>query len=456
MKTSQKRAGEPAETFSPHAQPFAVMTNSGERSRKSRRSRLALQAALARAGGFVVRFHRVISAFAASLIAFAPVHVLAQTPDDSVSVRDRARPEYDPLGARVGAFNLNARLDLSAASTDNLYADVSSNEADDLIYTASPWARLSSGWSRHYLSIEGGASFDRHADYPSEDTDTHFFRGVGRLDIGRSTSITGVAGVAHEVERRTDPDAVTTPGPIEYDRNEASVTVTHRLNRFRLVGEALRAEHDFDLQNFRDNEERVLRGRVEAEVTPRIGAVFQASFDERDYDNSPALSSEGQTYLAGVSINFTDLMEGEFTVGQFERDYEGVASSEGLAVAAELEWYVTRLTTLTFNARRNAEDVVGATLEPYVETEVGARVDHELRRNLILSGGFQTGRREFEGSAIDREDEFFSAQLGADYLMNRRVALRARYQHDEVDSSGANAYRDFEVNTVSVGLSLRL
>src|SRR5690606_25852974 len=121
-----------------------------------------------------------------------------------------------------------------------------------------------------------------------------------------------------------------------------------------------------------------------------IGLVFQASADERDYDNSPANNSEGQTYLAGVTIGFTDLMQGEFTVGQFDRDYEGFGSTDGLAVAAELEWYITRLTTITLNARRNAEDVIGGfTALPYVEQEYGARVDHELLRNLILTGSVQ-------------------------------------------------------------------
>jgi hypothetical protein len=46
--------------------------------------------------------------------------------------------------------------------------------------------------------------------------------------------------------------------------------------------------------------------------------------------------------------------------------------------------------------------------------------------------------------------------LGADYLLNRRVALRARYNFDESQSDGALAGRDYEVNRVSLGLSLRL
>ncbi len=451
-----KHAGGSVKTFPPQVQHVAFMMNSGGRCAQSRRSRLASQAAPACAGGFILRFHRVLSVFAASLIAFAPLQVAAQEVEDSVSVRDRPRPEYDPLGTRLGGFNLNAELNLGVASTDNLFAEPSGAEDDDMIYTVRPWARLASGWSRHALSVEGGAAFKSHADFSSEDADTHFIRGVGRLDVGSSTSVTGVLGFAHEVEPRTDPDSPLTPDPVEYDRNDMSVAVAHTFNRFRISAEAAQSEYDFEgLQDFRDNDETVLRGRLEAEVTPRLGVVFQATHDERDYDNAPVLNSEGQTYMAGVTFNLTDLMRGELTVGQFERDYDALGTTDGLAVAGELEWYVTRLTTLTFNADRNAEDVVGgATGLPYVETRYGARVDHELLRNVILTASLQAGQREYD--VIDREDEFSYAEIGADYLLNRRVALEARYRRDEVESSGAAAYRDYEVNTLSLGVSLRL
>jgi hypothetical protein len=168
------------------------------------------------------------------------------------------------------------------------------------------------------------------------------------------------------------------------------------------------------------------------------------------------LSSEGTTLLAGVNMNFTDLLVGEITAGRFTRDYDGGASADGLAVLANLEWYPTGLTTVTFNARQNAEDVVGATTAtPFTESQYGVRVDHELLRNVILTAGAQAGRREYE-DPIDREDEVVSAEVGADYIMNRRIALRARYTFDDVQSSGADRYRDFEVNAFTLGVSFRL
>lgn len=405
-----------------------------------------------------MRTHPLLSLFTASLIAFAPVHALAQDREDSVSVRERPRPEYDPLGLRLGGFNLNAQLDFGVASTDNLFAQDDAFAEEDIIYTVAPRARLSSNWSRHALTVEAGAESRSHADFDSEDAETWYMRGVGRLDVGSSSSLTGVAGIAHEVESRADPDAAATADPVEYDRSNVSLTAQHTFNRFRVSAEIGQSEYDFEAaQNARDSEETVLRGRIDAEITPRLGALLEVSTDERDYDNSPGNSSEGNTILVGATINFTDLMRGEISVGQFERDYDNplLGSTDGLAVQGNLEWYITRLTTLTFNAHRNAEDVVGGnSLLPYVENQFGARVDHELLRNVIVGGGFASGRREYD--AVDREDEFFYGNIGVDYLLNRRVAVFARYQYDQVDSSGVDAYRDYEQNKFSLGLSLRL
>ena len=66
----------------------------------------------------------------------------------------------------------------------------------------------------------------------------------------------------------------------------------------------------------------------------------------------------------------------------------------------------------------------------------------------------QAGQRDYR--IIDRNDTFRTIQLGADYILNRRVALSARYQYDDVNSDGVDRYRDYTVNAVSVGLTLRL
>jgi hypothetical protein len=409
-------------------------------------------------GDTSVRFDPLVSLFAASLIALLPAQALAQElpsdnqPQANVSVRDRARPDYDPLGVRLGAFNLNAAVDFGVASTDNLFA-AETNEQDDIRYTVAPTARLASNWSRHEVAVEGGASWVRHDDFDNEDYDTQFFRARGRFDVGNATQLGASARFAHDVKPRTAPDTPSVGNPVEFDRVDYAAFVEHRFARFNVRAEGGHINYDYDgTQSFLDSEESMIRGRIEAEVSPMLGIVGQVTLDEREYENSPDFDSEGQTYLVGVSLN-GDLFKGEVLVGSFDRDYN-MAYAEGVAVAASLEWYVTQLTTITVTGRHDADDHISADFgSPYITEQVGVRVDHELLRNVILGAGVEAGNRTY---AVDREDEFVNAEVGADYFLNRRVALRARYEYDESESTGFDAGRSFDASTISLGLRVRL
>lgn len=409
-------------------------------------------------GGVDVRIHPSLSVLAATLIALLPVHAAAQEVsgrEEIVSVRERDRPELDPLGARLGAFTLNASIDFDVTSTDNLFASPSGAEQDDVYYTVAPRARLASGWSRHSFAAEAGAAWRSHDDFSNEDVETYYLRGVGRIDVGADTAVHGSARVAHEFVPRTDPDSPSVGSPTEYDDYQTSVGLSHRFARFSVRGDLTNTERDYDgAASNRDYDQTGLRGRAEIELSPRVGLLLQASADERSYDNAPGFDSEGRSLLVGVALD-TDLMRGEVSVGQFEREYDSalIGSVDGLAVAGSLEWYVTPLTTITFDALRNAEDELSlAQGLPYVTTEFGARVDHELLRNFIVTAAVRSGDRDYEGAS--REDEYMRYEVGGDYLINRRVALRGRFTRNEVDSTVPA--RNFEADAFTVGLSLRL
>jgi hypothetical protein len=444
-------------SLSPQAQHIAIARlEASEHS--ERRLRLSLSSAPRALGVLIVRTGRFLSIFAASLIAMAPLQATAQVTQqdelDRVSVRDRPRPDYDPLGMRVGAFDLNAYVDLSVTQTDNLFgAEV--NPVDDTIFAVSPYATLASRWSRHAMWFSGGATFNDHQDFSNEDAESGFVRAGGRLDIGLNTALTANAGLAHVVEPRTNPDTPNFGDPIEYEQLDYGVGLSHEFSRFRVALDVGHINYDYDApQDFRDSDEDFVTGRIETELTPRIAAFGQVRFDERQYDAQPALSSEGREGLIGVSIDFTELMRGEIGIGQFEREYDSGASVDGIAVRGDLEWFVTRLTTINVNASRSAEDSGGIVVSPYVETEYGAGVDHELMRNLIVSAGVQTGRRDYE--VIDREDDYTTVSADAEYLINRRFSLRGRVAHVDVESTGVNRYRTFDATETTLGLRIKL
>jgi hypothetical protein len=305
------------------------------------------------------------------------------------------------------------------------------------------------------MTLEAGGAWRMHDDFSNEDADTQYLRGAGRLDVGSNTAINASARFAHDFVARTDPDSPLVGTPVEYDRVDTAVGISHRFARFSARADLTHGERDYEgVTSVRDYDETGVRGRVDIDVSPRIGLLIEATGDERSYDNTPTLDSDGRSILVGATID-TDLMRGEISVGQFEREYNSpaIGTVDGLAVAGRVEWYITPLTTITVDAQRNADDQISlAQGLPYVTTEVGVQVDHELLRNVILSAGIRSGDRDYEGSG--REDEYMRYELGADYVLNRRVALRARFGHDDVDST--LPARNFDASAITVGLTLRL
>ncbi|HVY84703.1 MAG TPA: outer membrane beta-barrel protein [Caulobacterales bacterium] len=410
----------------------------------------------------IVRTTQTCSIFAALLMALAPIQsAWAQDDERNVGVQERPRPEYDPQGLRFGGFDLNASLEVNAEHNDNLFAAPADSQSD-MIYTAAPQATLGSHWSRHALVVSAGGTANKHDKYGSEDYNTAYLSGYGRLDVGDDTQISGNLRTAREVEPRTDPDsAQTLPEPVRYDHQQASITAQQTLNRFRFSATASTDKYDYKDagavdQDFRDHTENAITGRVEVAVSPRLALVGQVTGNKRDYDNAPSLSSDGHTILAGVRLDLTNLIRGEFTAGQFSQNYDVGGTVDGTALAGNIEWFVTGLTTVTFNAHRDVQEATATVATPYVDTRWGVRVDHELLRNVILSADLGRETRKFEPPVI-RQDDTDYAGAEIKYLMNRRVALHVSYAHERNDSSGTpNPNRDFDVNRILAGIIFRL
>ena len=181
------------------------------------------------------------------------------------------------------------------------------------------------------------------------------------------------------------------------------------------------------------------------------GRRFDTEYDRAIDDDGFARSSEGIEAVAGAELNVTGKLLGEFYVGRREWEYDDprFGTTDGPTFGMDLTWNATGLTTVSLTGARR----VGVTTVPGATdvdvTDIGFGVDHELRRNLILSLRVSSGSETFEG--VNRKDDLTRSNFVVRYLMNRRLHVSLGYRLEDRTSSGADRGREFEVRRVFLG-----
>ncbi|WP_439633925.1 outer membrane beta-barrel protein [Glycocaulis sp.] len=390
--------------------------------------------------------------------------------DRNISVMQRPRPEYDALGVRAGAFIFRPRADLGVEFNDNIFATATA-EQSDTIFVINPSITMDTTWSNHAFNAFANVVAREYADFGSESTTDYTFGAAGRLDVARGTAVNLSASHSRATEPRTSAGAAGSAAePIRFDTTSFALGGDHVFNRLRLRGGYDFSRSDYDdaaligggvaSQGFRDRDLHRYTLRADYAISPDTALFVRYRHNERDHRLSPPAvplnrDSNGYTVDAGVEFDLGGLARGELGLGYMKQDYDspGFANVNGFSIDGLIEWFPTQLTTLTFTAQRSIEDSGIAAAAGYVGTAASAQLDHELRRNVILTGRLDYGSDDYQG--IDREDERWGATAQATYLMNRNMGLRASYSHFEQTSSGAAANRDFTVNRFTLGLVLQ-
>ncbi len=389
------------------------------------------------------------------------------------SIRQRAQPEFEPQGVRLGGFRLYPRLGVAFEWNDNVFAS-ETTEIDDTAFVYSGGARLQSDWGRHALAFEAQAAHTAYSDLSADDGTNWSVLAEGRLDIRRSTALSGSVSYTDAQEERGFVDLITLIEPIDYTDLSAAARLTHLFNRLRatafaeyhrldyddgllLDGPDLGADPDPFDQDFRDANITELGGRLDYYVSPSTAVWTSVSQRWNDYrDESLGIRDFDRTRaLIGAAFDITNVIRGEFGVGYSWARFDNplVSNFNGWSARAAIDWFVTQLTNVTFVAERDVDgsgEIAAASVQ---RTNLSVRVDHELYRNVVLWARAGWADDEFQG--IDRTDTRITYGAGADWLVNRWASINVRLVHTDLDSSGAAAFRDFEQNRALIGVTFR-
>jgi hypothetical protein len=414
-----------------------------------------------------IGFKQIILTTALAGLA-APV-ALAQSTDNPfargryTAVTERQQSEFDPEPVHAGAFEIWSRLAASADYNNNIFAEPN-NADDDTIIHVQPDIDVRSMWSSHELTAGLGIDHREYVSNQDESTTDYTAFVGGRVDVQRAFNLRGRIDLAHLTEPRYEPAGASSPDPVEYDRMAGQVGAAYRTDRFQLEGDVGQREDDFDgVNNFRDLTDSWVYGRASYAVSPDVAIFLQGRTSDLDYSaptgGNPNRDGTRSSVQVGANFELQAPFSGEVAIGnvQDEKDDPSQRDIDGLSLDGRLYWYPTQLTTVTFRAHQGVFDPGIPDVTNAVDTNYGVRVDHELRRNILLFGEVSGGRYEFEGTTLapyDREDDFVEARFGAGYKLNKNMRLDASYSMQTRNSSGAQADRDLDQNILSIGLTI--
>ena len=413
-------------------------------------------------------------AASAQIIASPDEAALARTGefarDQNISVLDRPRPEYAPLGINAGAFRIQPELDASLEYNSNIYA-VPTNVVSDEIAHISPSLIATSTWSRNQLQFFGRGSFNEYFDHDSESTQNGAVGLNGRLDVSHDLGIAAGGTYEHDSESRTSPNSpVVSIHPIEYDLASAYIVGAMELTRVRLS-----ARYDFQsymyqngqlasgaslYQKSRDYDVSIGTFRAEYAALPGTSVFANLVVNAQQNQNvRPGLdisrTNSGYEVTVGSNFDLSHLIRGEVFVGYLDQTFDNRLYKEitGVSLRGYLQWFPTQLATVTLSGTRIPVDSAIVGVGAYLDSNISARLDYELLRNLLINASVTFENDDYSG--VSRHDDRNFETLGATYLMNRRVGLSLTYQHQQNSSGGQLAGLNFDINSITAGVNLR-
>jgi hypothetical protein len=401
------------------------------------------------------------AAHAQLLSRYLPQSVPGYELDPIQAVMQNGGPDYNPVGWRVDDFVIRPAVDESFGYDQNPLG-LNGGKSSVVVDSAAS-VNANSDWSRNSL----GASFSindlEYLNLPiaNQRTDTAFVG--GRLDIGRD-SIDLSAG---HIDSDLGPTDVFTEGlvaPVPYESNDIRAAYNWLLNRLTLTPNV-----DFNTYRFGTAQGSIapvndtsldkdqIAGGVTGnyEVSPGRSIVVVWQETQADFLHR-APGSINPNYLdslilAGLDYDTLALFRYDFLVG-YERRSFGTSSISTLSVPvveASVTYLPTRLSTIQLSAVRHLSDAGYNVAENLAYTEGVLRLDHALRRNILLNARVDAALTDASGNSLSHFQ--LTTGFGATWLLSRRIRVSGDYTFSHGSSSGNNDGQNINPNFVIFG-----
>lgn len=370
--------------------------------------------------------------------------------DRNVSVSEKPREGYDPIGVRVRSFILYPYVGGGFGYTNNVYLSETQG-VDDGYFHIAPSISIQSDWSRHWLALSAGGNFRNYLEETARDQSAWHVNGEGQLEIGGNLQIRTKAGFSKYYESPFSGEVEANVAALSsYEELKAGIEARYAEDRYRAALGYDYTSYDFNsvrisdgntfAQKDRNRDIHRFQAQAEYAVSPAMAAYVQFAYVQTQYDRpllngDPNRDSDTWTGLAGVSFDISATMRGAVGVGYSSRKYDGPAYDDvdGISAEAKIEYFPSDLTTLTLKLRRVIQDTTVPEANAYFDNRILFGIDHDLRTNLIASLTAEYAKEDYIGTPEDTD--FFQVGAGARYLISSSLGLK-------IDSTYSSRKRD--------------
>ncbi len=369
--------------------------------------------------------------------------------DPGVTVQTRARPEFDPLGTRIGGTIVRPQIEQSVGFDSNVLG-TAPGRGSWLIRTA-PSVLVTSTSPRDpyglYLSLDD----TRYPGLPAQNRTDWTAAGGATFTVGEDHLTLGAAHLSLN-QPRFDLDALPTDRPVPYRVDDFRIGYASSFGRLTL-------EPSFDLaawrfgsatiqgvpvaQSYRDRD--VVQGglTLRYELAPRRDLVLALRGTEQLYTATPPATaspdSRSAAVLAGIDYAIDGLWHYRLLAGYERRGFADAVFRPHGAMVAEADAIFTPggMTTVTASLVRSIEDAAQEGVSGLTYTGAKLTVDYEWRRDLLLQASAGAQHADLLGGGGSQTA--LHGGISATWLVNRRVRLTGSYDLTDTRGTGSPA-----------------
>ena len=323
-------------------------------------------------------------------------------PDTNGPDSQRVNDSYQPKGIPVGEFLFLPKIETDESYNSNVYA-TQTNVKADVLTDIRPELNLRSQFSEHELNFSLTGDREIYSTY-SKDNQTNGAATVdGRYDFNKDAQLSVFSQAYAQHEDRSSPYAVQGVEPTPTQGILNHVTFKDQYGRFSILGAAeVNRLTFYDVMTStgsvinnadRDRWELSLRERGAYEMFPGYAAVLQVTENTHIFDRTLDhegynRNSTGYRAEAGLGVDITRLIRGDFLLGYFQQDYQDarLPSANGLSMRALFNWTPTKLTIVIPSIDRTVTDTTQSGASGLDRSAFTLTVRHELARNIVLTG----------------------------------------------------------------------